>query len=316
MAPPPQPQPVAVVGAPINLPPLQGWLKKRGDQGFILDLTWKLRYFRQTEPLKLTYSEDAAGTRPKGWINLAEVVQVSRISDIVYGFTVRVPGRDYVLQAVSEAERAEWMVGLQNRCPKLAGGPPVMGAAGGTPAAVGFVPPQGPAQPQPQYGGYSAPSAPVYQPQQGAHPQQQTIQTVQVAPNGTNAMVPGVSNAAYNSMQVQLPAEISRSVNDSMHLVNRHMSTFQVVTGAPWQFICDYGGIFNMLDMNQRQSWGGNFGNMINDTYLSTLSDTISKKCYQNPANSQALIARVPSRTVRFRLIDDTQWNVLAPYGG
>jgi hypothetical protein len=51
------------------------------------------------------------------YFSVLPVVQVSRISDIVYGFTVRVPGRDYVLQAVSEAERAEWMVGLQNRCP-------------------------------------------------------------------------------------------------------------------------------------------------------------------------------------------------------
>jgi hypothetical protein len=165
---------------------------------------------------------------------------------------------------------------------KLAGGPPVMGA-NGPPAAIGFVAPQGPpqAQPQqPQYGGYQTPSAPTYQqPQQSGYPQQQTMQTVQVAPNGTNAVVQGVSNAAYNSMQVQLPSEISRSVNDSMHLVNRHMSTFQVVTGAPWQFICDYGGIFNMLDMSQRQSWGGNFGNMINDTHVSTAFENRSKVC-------------------------------------
>lgn len=50
---------------------LSGWLKKRGDKGLVLGLTWQVRFFCQTGATELSYFKDSKPDAPKkGFIDL------------------------------------------------------------------------------------------------------------------------------------------------------------------------------------------------------------------------------------------------------
>eukprot|EP01122_Echinamoeba_exundans_P015160 TRINITY_DN7078_c0_g1_i1.p1 TRINITY_DN7078_c0_g1~~TRINITY_DN7078_c0_g1_i1.p1 ORF type:complete len:394 (-),score=49.90 TRINITY_DN7078_c0_g1_i1:57-1091(-) len=101
---------------------LSGWLKKRGDKGVILDLTWKVRFFSQTGPTELSYFKDSKpDAKKKGAIDLGAVVSVNVRNEFPNGFEIITPGRVYILQSYTEAERKMWMENLNTKCPKLPG---------------------------------------------------------------------------------------------------------------------------------------------------------------------------------------------------
>eukprot|EP01122_Echinamoeba_exundans_P007032 TRINITY_DN2081_c0_g2_i1.p1 TRINITY_DN2081_c0_g2~~TRINITY_DN2081_c0_g2_i1.p1 ORF type:complete len:497 (+),score=121.13 TRINITY_DN2081_c0_g2_i1:46-1536(+) len=127
-------------GAPKPGGPIQGWLKKRGDKGIVLG--WKPRFFKLTEPTKLSYSKDDAGTKTKGFIDLGAVTGVAQRNDIPNGFVVSVPGRSYILRAANAQDRSDWLAIFPTICPKLGGQPAAVPVAQTPPPAAVAATPQ------------------------------------------------------------------------------------------------------------------------------------------------------------------------------
>mmetsp|Transcript_23439 Transcript_23439/g.26020 ORF Transcript_23439/g.26020 Transcript_23439/m.26020 type:complete len:123 (+) Transcript_23439:190-558(+) len=92
---------------------LQGWLKKKGDKGPIK--TWKNRWFDYNEAKKRLYYFKDKHEAEMGYIDLSRIKAVYKLPNVAFGFAFSVPGRNYVLQAFSEAERDEWLQGVLSR---------------------------------------------------------------------------------------------------------------------------------------------------------------------------------------------------------
>lgn len=96
---------------------LEGYLQKRGNKGVLLSMTWKKRYFRETEDGGLAYSNGANG-QILGSIDLSTVSCVDSNS-LQHGFQIVTPNRTYLFQAANGEEKKFWIRELKYRCKLL-----------------------------------------------------------------------------------------------------------------------------------------------------------------------------------------------------